>query len=135
MDGRMGGHRFRAGFRLFGMALAVGAVSILLFSPQAKGETEDLRPLIYSHPLGVYDHGPGCTADARPAQAAPEDIKLRGQYPLYPNTVYAIEFSATTEVPEWDNQEVRIGFEDDGVYTESGCRFIDGRQTEFFIIR
>jgi Xaa-Pro aminopeptidase len=107
----------------------------IVASAMLKGEAEGLRPLIYSHPLGVYGHGPGCTADARPPEAAPEDIKQRGQYPLFPNTVYAIEFSGTTAVPEWDNQDVRIGYEDDGVFTEDGCRFIDGRQTKYFIIR
>jgi Xaa-Pro aminopeptidase len=100
-----------------------------------KGEAEGLRPLIYSHPLGFYGHSAGCTADARPPESAPEDIKKRGEYPLYPNTVYAIEFSSTAAVPEWDNQDVRIGYEEDGVYTEEGCRFVDGRQTKIFLIK
>ncbi len=104
-------------------------------SAMKKGEAEQLRPLIYSHPLGAYGHGPGSTADARPAEDAPEDIRERGKYPLFPNTVYAIEFSATMAVPEWDNQDVRIGYEDDGVFDGAACKFIDGRQTEFFIIR
>lgn len=65
----------------------------------------------------------------------PEDVKKRGEYPLYPNTVYAIEFSSTAAVPEWDNQDVRIGYEEDGVYTEEGCRFVDGRQTKIFLIK
>ncbi len=99
------------------------------------GEAEGLRPLIYSHPLGVHGHGAGCTADARPPESAPEDIKQRGEYPLYPDTAYAIEFSSTTAVPEWDNQDVRIGYEETGVYTEAGCKFVDGRQTKFYLIR
>jgi len=107
----------------------------IVASAMEKGEAEGLRPLIYSHPLGVYGHGPGCTADARPAEAAPEDIKERGKYPLFPNTVYAIEFSSTMAVAEWDNQDVRIAYEDDGAFDGSACRFIDGRQTEFLIIR
>ena len=104
-------------------------------SAMKKGEAEELRPLIYSHPLGVYGHGPGCTADARPAEDAPEDIRVRGNYPLFSNTVYAIEFSTTMAVPEWDNQDVRIGYEDDGVFDGAACKFINGRQKEFFIIR
>jgi len=99
-----------------------------------KGEAAGLRPLIYSHPLGVYGHGPGCTADARPPHEAPEDIKKRGEYPLYPNTVYAIEFSSTTAIPEWDNQDVRIGYEEVGAFTAEGCRFVDGRQMKFYLI-
>lgn len=104
-------------------------------SAMQKGEAEGLRPLIYSHPLGIHGHAAGCTADARPPEAAPEDIRKRGEYPLYPDTVYAIEFSSTTAVPEWDNQDVRIGYEEVGVFTEEGCRFVDGRQTKFYLIK
>lgn len=104
-------------------------------SAMKKATEEGLRPLIYSHPLGFHGHGAGCTADARPPESAPEDIRERGKYPLYPNTAYAIEFSSTTTVPEWDNQDVRIGYEETAIFTAEGCRFADGRQTKFFLIR
>ncbi len=107
----------------------------IVASAMAKAEAEGLRPLIYSHPLGVHGHGAGCTADARPPESAPEDIRERGEYPLFPDTAYAIEFSSTTAVPEWENQDVRIGYEETGIFTESGCRFADGRQTKFYLIR
>ncbi len=100
-----------------------------------KGEEEGLRPLIYMHPLGFHGHGAGCVADARSPESAPEDGRERGKYPLFLNTAYSIEFSSTTSVPEWDGQDVRIGYEEDAVFTEAGCRFIDGRQTEFFLIK
>jgi Xaa-Pro aminopeptidase len=100
-----------------------------------KGEAEGLRPLIYMHPLGIHGHGAGCVADARPPESAPEDNLERGKYPLFLNTAYAIEFSSTTSVPEWDNQDVRIGYEEDALFTEKGCRFIDGRQTRIYLIR
>jgi len=100
-----------------------------------KGEAEGLRPLIYMHPLGIHGHGAGCVADARPPESAPEDNPERGKYPLFLNTAYAIEFSSTSAVPEWDNQDVRIGYEEDALFTEKGCRFIDGRQTRIYLIR
>ena len=100
-----------------------------------KGEAEGLRPLIYMHPLGIHGHGAGCVADARPPESAPEDNPERGKYPLFLNTAYAIEFSSTTAVPEWDNQDVRIGYEEDALFTEKGCRFIDGRQTQLYLIK
>jgi hypothetical protein len=100
-----------------------------------KGEAEGLRPLIYMHPLGIHGHGAGCVADARPPESAPEDNLERGKYALFPNTAYAIEFSSTTAVPEWDNQDIRIGYEEDALFTEKGCRFIDGRQTRIYLIR
>jgi len=100
-----------------------------------KGEAEVLRPLIYMHPIGVHGHGAGCVADARPPESAPEDNLERGKYPLFLNTAYAIEFSSTTAVLEWDNQDVRIGYEEDALFTEDGCRFIDGRQVRFYLIK
>jgi Xaa-Pro aminopeptidase len=100
-----------------------------------KGEAEGLRPLIYMHPIGFHGHGAGCTADARPLGFAPEDNPERGKYPLFLNTAYAIEFSGTSAVAEWDNQDVRIGYEEDALFTEAGCRFIDGRQTGLYLIR
>lgn len=100
-----------------------------------KASSEGLRPLIYSHPIGVYGHAAGPPMDARAVEDAPENTRARGQYPLYPNTAYAIEFSATTSVPEWGGQDVRIGFEEDAVFTAAGCRFIDGRQTALLLIK
>jgi hypothetical protein len=38
-------------------------------------------------------------------------------------------------VPEWGGQELRIGYEEDASFTKNGCRFIDGRQREFLIIK
>jgi Xaa-Pro aminopeptidase len=104
-------------------------------SAMEKATAAGLRPLIYSHPLGVHGHAAGCSMDARPVEQAPEGIRKEMKYPLYPNTCYAIEFSSTTGVPEWGGQDVRIGFEEDGLFTSKGCRFIDGHQTKFFLIK
>ena len=103
-------------------------------SAMEKAEAEGLRPLIYSHPVGFHGHAAGPPMDARPPDRAPEGVELRGKYPLYPNTVYAIEYSCTSSIPEWDNQDVRIGFEETAVFTEEGCEFIDGHQTRFYLI-
>jgi len=73
--------------------------------------------------------------DARPPERAPEGVKARGEYPLYPNTVYAIEYSCTSSIPEWDNQDVRIGFEETGVFTKDGGKFLDGHQIRFYLIK
>lgn len=100
-----------------------------------KAEAEGLRPLIYTHPIGVYGHAAGPPIDARAPESAPEGSRLRGEYPLFLNTMHSIEFSATTRVPEWDDQDVRIGFEDDAIFTKDGCRFADGRQRSLLLIR
>ncbi len=104
-------------------------------SAMQKAGAEGLRPLIYSHPIGFHGHGAGCQMDARPLERAPEGIEKQMEYPLYPNTVYAIEFSSTTSIPEWDGQDVRIGFEENGVFTEEGCKWVDGHQVELLLIK
>jgi len=100
-----------------------------------KGEAEGLRPLIYTHPIGVYGHAAGPPIDARAPESAPEGSRLRGEYPLHLNTMYSIEFSATTKVPEWDGQDVRVGYEEDAIFTTEGCAFADGRQKALLLIR
>jgi Xaa-Pro aminopeptidase len=100
-----------------------------------KGEAAGLRPLIYSHPLGIHGHGAGPPMDARPLGRRPEGSELRGEYPLYPNTCYAIEYSSTSSIPEWNGQDVRIGWEESGCYTEKGAEFVDGHQTQLYLIR
>jgi len=107
----------------------------IVWSAMRKAEAEGLRPLIYSHPVGFNGHAAGPPMDARPPERAPEGVKARGEYPLYPNTVYAIEYSCTSSIPEWDNQDVRIGFEETGVFTKDGCKFLDGHQIRFYLIK
>jgi Xaa-Pro aminopeptidase len=99
------------------------------------GAAEGLKPLVYSHAIGFHGHGAGCTADAREPGEEPDENPQHGLYPLYPNTAYSMEFSATTKVPEWDNQEVVIGYEEDAFFDGESCRFIDGRQTDFYLIK
>ncbi len=100
-----------------------------------KLQAEGLKGVIYTHPLGFYGHAAGCSPDGRNPDTIDEGNPAKWDYPLYPDTVYAIEFSCTTPVPEWGGQELRIGFEENAVFTEDGCRFIDGRQTKFLIIK
>jgi Xaa-Pro aminopeptidase len=100
-----------------------------------KANAQGLRALIYTHPLGFHGHAAGPPMDARSPERAPEGILDRGEYTLYSNTVYSIEFSCTTSIPEWDGQDVRIGFEDDALFTKGSCKFIDGHQIEFLLIK
>jgi Xaa-Pro aminopeptidase len=104
-------------------------------SAMEKATEAGLRPLIYSHPLGFHGHAAGCSMDARSPERAPEGIRTEMEYPLHTNTCYAVEFSSTTSVPEWDGQDVRIGFEEDGVFTKDGCHFIDGCQKKILLIK
>jgi hypothetical protein len=58
----------------------------------------------------------------------------RGDVKLEYNYTFTMELSVADSVPEWDDQEVRMSIEEDVVFTRDGCRTIDGRQTEFYLI-
>jgi Xaa-Pro aminopeptidase len=101
----------------------------------AKASEAGLRPLLYSHPLGLYGHSAGCVMEARPPEQAPEGTALWMEYPLFADTVYAVEFSSTSAVPEWGGRDVVISYEETAAFTGLGCRFLDGQQTELILIR
>jgi Xaa-Pro aminopeptidase len=101
----------------------------------AKGQAEGLNLTIYTHPIGFNGHAAGCTPDARDPRTIDEANVPKWSYPLYPETAYSIEFNCKTPAPEWDNEDVYIGYEEDAIFTAAdGCRFIDGRQTKFILI-
>jgi len=96
---------------------------ILLSSLEA-GKKEGLRPSIYTHPLGTYGHSSGPTIGMWDSQGG---VPVNGDYPLYPNTVYAIELNTTVTIPEW-GKDIRIMLEEAGFYGEEGFRYVNGRQ-------
>ncbi|NAS30099.1 M24 family metallopeptidase [Flavobacteriaceae bacterium R38] len=89
-----------------------------------------LKPAIYTHPLGSYGHSSGPTIGMWDAQGG---VPHTGDYPLYPNTVYAIELNTTVTLPEW-KRDIRIMLEEAGFYGENGFKYVNGRQTELLII-
>jgi hypothetical protein len=57
-----------------------------------------------------------------------------GDYPLHPNTAYAIELNARVKIAEWGGKEVRVMLEENAVYTPRGVRYLDGRQQALLLI-
>ncbi len=96
----------------------------ILLKSLKEAKNEGLRPSIYTHPLGVYGHSAGPTIGMWDSQ---EGVPGSGDYPLYYNTVYAIELNTTVEIKEW-NKDIRIMLEEDGFYGKNGFRYINGRQ-------
>ena len=91
-----------------------------------------LRPSIYTHPLGLYGHSAGTTIgmwDSQDGVMADDGEN----YPLNPNTVYAIELNTTITVSEW-KRDIRIMLEEAGFYGSDGFRYVNGRQTELLLI-
>jgi len=97
-----------------------------------KAKAEGLNPSIYTHPLGFHGHAAGTTLGMWDKQ---EGVPVNGDFPLHYNTCYAIELNNRYRVPEWGGFEVRIGLEEDGVFTRDGCKFIDGRMENYYIIK
>lgn len=102
----------------------------LLLQALKEAKVKGLQPSIYTHPLGYYGHSAGPTIGMWDAQ---EGVPGAGDYPLYPNTVYAIELNTTVHIPEW-KRDIRIMLEEAGFYGEEGFRYVNGRQTKLLTI-
>lgn len=95
-----------------------------------QAKSEDLRPSIYTHPLGTYGHSSGTTLGMWDAQ---DGVPVTGDYPLHENTVYAIELNTTVTIAEWD-RDIRIMLEEAGFWGNQGFRYVNGRQTSLLTI-
>ena len=90
-----------------------------------------LKPSIYTHPLGYHGHGAGSSIGFWDNQ----DPDPKGEHPLRPDTAWSIELSAKSRVPEWGNQEVEFRLEEDAFFDGAKVTYLDGRQSEFHLIR
>ncbi len=89
-------------------------------------------PRVYSHSLGYYLHEPG------PLIGLPEEQENtggRGDVRLVPNSAFVAELSVSLPIPEWQGKILRLGIEQDIVFTERGVYFLGGRQIDFHVIR
>ena len=102
----------------------------ILLESLEEAKNEGLKPMIYTHPLGLYGHSSGTTIGMWDSQ---EGVPGSGDYPLQENTVYAIELNTSVFLPEWD-QEVRIMLEESGFWGAEGFRYVNGRQEELLLI-
>ncbi len=104
----------------------------ILAKSLSEAKAVGLRPSIYTHPLGLYGHSAGTTIGMWDSQEGV--MKDDGEnYPLNPNTVYAIELNTTITIPEW-KRDIRIMLEEAGFYGDDGFRYVNGRQTELLLI-
>lgn len=88
---------------------------------------------VYSHPVGDHGHGAGPLIGLWDRQ---EGVPGRGDVPILPNTWYSIELQATSPVPEWDGQPVRMALEEDAYIDADGVRrWVLHRQEHFHLVR
>ena len=92
---------------------------------------EGIDGSIYTHPIGIHGHAAGPTIGLWDNQ---DRVEGQGDYPVWPSTAYSIELQARVAVPEWDGQIVQFMLEEDAWFDGAGCTFLDGRQTELWLI-
>lgn len=97
----------------------------------ADGRAEGLTPSIYTHPLGTYGHSAGPTLGMWDSQGG---VPGTGDYPLYRNTVYAIELNTTVAIKEW-NKNIRVMLEEAGFYGPDGFRYVNQRQEAIRLVK
>lgn len=88
---------------------------------------------VYSHPIGEHGHGAGPLVGLWDRQ---EGVPGRGEVDVLPMTWYSIELQATSAVPEWGGQRVRMALEEDVMIDANrDVRWVNGRQEAFLIVR
>lgn len=92
----------------------------------------DVIASTYTHPIGFYGHAPGPTIGMWDNQG---DTPVRGDWPLYPMTAYAIEGNIKAPVPEWGGQLVQIKLEQSAWFDGERVIYLAGRQTEWHVVQ
>ena len=88
---------------------------------------------VYTHPIGDHGHGAGPLVGLWDRQ---QGVPGRGDVKLIPNSWFAIELAATTPVPEWNNQELWVGQEENAGIDERGrINWVLKRQSQYHIIK
>jgi Xaa-Pro aminopeptidase len=99
----------------------------------ARMRAAEIDGTVYSHPIGDHGHGAGPLVGLWDRQ---DGVPGRGDVPVRPNTWYSIELQATTPVPEWGGQKVRMALEEDAYLDANGERhWVLSRQERLHLIR
>jgi len=102
----------------------------ILSDALTQAKQENIKGVIYTHPLGFHGHAAGPTIGMWDNQ---NDTPGSGDYPMHYKTAYSIELNAATFIKEW-NKEVRFMLEQNGYFDEKGFWYLDGRQTKLHLI-
>ena len=88
---------------------------------------------MYSHPIGMNGHGAGPLIGLWDYQ---DGVPDRGEARVIPSMWFSVELQATTPVPEWGGQPVRMAQEEDMIVGHDGnARWVLKRQDALFLIR
>jgi len=87
---------------------------------------------MYSHPIGMHGHGAGPLIGLWDYQ---DGVPGRGDAKVVPSMWFSIELQATTPVPEWGGQPVRMAQEEDMIIGADGkTRWALKRQDRLFLV-
>lgn len=93
-----------------------------------KAKAEDISPSIYTHPIGTHGHAAGPTIGLWDRQ---EGVPFTGDYKMNNNTAYSIELNSRNFLDDWN---FLMKMEENAYFDGKTVRYIDGRQTELFLI-
>jgi hypothetical protein len=99
---------------------------------RAAADKARISASVYTHALGMFGHAPGPTIGMWDNQGP---TPVQGDWPLYPNTVYAIEGNIKQAVPEWGGQLVQMKLEQSALFDGARVTYLAGRQTRWHLIR
>jgi Xaa-Pro aminopeptidase len=105
----------------------------VLAATLARMRAEGIDGSVYTHPIGDHGHGAGPTIGLWDRQ---DGVAGRGDVALRPNTWFSIELQATTPVPEWNGQPVRMALEEEALIDAVGeRRWVLRRQERLHLVR
>ncbi len=105
----------------------------ILHAAQTEMRAAGIDGTIYTHPIGDHGHGDGPLIGLWDRQ---DGVPGRGDVPIRAGTWHSIELQATTAIPEWDGQRVRMALEEEAELTPDGTmRWVFKRQGQFHIVR
>jgi Xaa-Pro aminopeptidase len=105
----------------------------VLAASLAKMHAEGLDGTIYTHPIGTHGHGAGPLIGLWDYQ---EGVPGRGDHPVMAGMWFSSELQATSPVPEWGGQAVRMAMEEDFLLGADGKpRWALKRQDRLHLVR
>jgi Xaa-Pro aminopeptidase len=104
----------------------------ILASVRQRMKAKGIDGTMYSHPIGVNGHGAGPLIGLWDYQ---DGVPGRGDAKVVPSMWFSVELQATTPVPEWGGQPVRMAQEEDMIVGANGkTRWALRRQDRLFLV-
>lgn len=105
----------------------------ILATSRERMKAKGIDGTVYSHPVGLHGHGAGPLIGLWDYQ---NGVPGRGDAKIIPSMWWSIELQATTPVPEWGGQPVRMAQEEDAIIGADGkIRWALGRQDRLVLVR